>query len=121
MLRQEPHLQAHEEITVYYMKQGLGTNGLFEDDLQSLGIASNLYYVHLFIFIITYIFILFLLFYMQVSNKYVFCKDSILFMPRQASIQDGAGDPGPLGKKAETKGVCPVNFSARLMSIFLLP
>lgn len=58
---------------------------------------------------------------MQVSNKYVFCKDSILFMPRQASIQDGAGDPGPLGKKAETKGVCPVNFSARLMSIFLLP
>ena len=54
MLRQEPHLQAHEEITVYYMKQGLGTNGLSEDDLQSLGIASNLYYVHLFIFIILY-------------------------------------------------------------------
>ena len=53
MLRQEPHLQAHEEITVYYMKQGLGTNGLSEDDLQSLGIASNLYYVHLSIFIIT--------------------------------------------------------------------
>ena len=25
---------------------------------------------------------------------------SILGMPRQASIQDGAGDPGPLGKKA---------------------
>ena len=46
---------------------------------------------------------------------------SSLGMPRQASVQDGAGDPGPLGKKAETKGICLLSLSSRLMSIFTLP
>ena len=46
---------------------------------------------------------------------------SSLGMPRQASVQDGAGDPGPLGKKAETKGICLLSLSSRLMNIFPLP